>query len=255
MKVIYCGIGTHHAPGAFGRRLTGPNWFFTQFHTNFLYEKDGQLLPGKAGELLIVPPDAPVYHGPANKAEGFVNDWIYFHSPEISQLLQRYPLPLLQPFSPEAAGFRSYLEAIRQEQQSLLPGIEEQLLCLTTQLAIRLHRAVLQHSDSASQRLAAVRRAMLQEPEKPWTLEQLAKESGYSASRFSALYRETFGSSPKQELLQARLQKAEGLLKYGGSTVSQVAEACGFSSLHWFSKYFKAAKGSAPSQYATKTRY
>lgn len=251
MKVIHCGIQTPHAPGIFGKRMVDANWFLACFQTDFVYEKEGTFLPGKAGDFLIVPPGIPVCQGPAGKTQSFTNDWIYLQCDELTALLEKYPLPLLQPFSAGLDGtFRRYVETARKEKQSGLAGSEDLLLCLTGRLIIELHRAVQQRTRDASRRLETVRRAVLLEPEKPWTLESMAELGGYSVSRFAALYRETFGVSPKQELLQARLEKAEGLLQYAGSSVSQVAEACGFSSIHWFSKYFKATRGVSPSRFA-----
>jgi transcriptional regulator GlxA family with amidase domain len=89
-------------------------------------------------------------------------------------------------------------------------------------------------------------------PERQWTLEELAKLYGYSTSRFSALYTEIFGISPINDILENRLNTAKRLLALKTYSVGQIAELCGFSSIHYFSKFFKSHTGKSPSEYCGK---
>ena len=77
----------------------------------------------------------------------------------------------------------------------------------------------------------------------------MARLSGYSNSRFSALYRERYGISPTADLISFRIEEAKLLLLYGTHSVSEVAEAVGFSSLYYFSRYFKEKVGMSPTEY------
>lgn len=253
MEAVFFGIATAHARGEFGRRRISEDWFLTQFLTPFRYEKDGVLRRGEAGDLMIVPPGMPVYHGPlADAQEGFVNDWLYLRGAETAGLLARYPLPLCTAFSVADPGlFRTYLEAVKRESTAQEPGCGEMLLYLTGQLMIALHRA---RQRGASNPMETARQAMLRAPEAAWTIAALAERSGYSISRFSALYRERYGVSPKQELMAARVRLACGLLRYGGQTVSEVAYASGFRSVYHFSNYFKTAVGVSPRAYAERDK-
>ena len=89
----------------------------------------------------------------------------------------------------------------------------------------------------------------MQSPEKPWSLKTMASLSGYSPSRFSALYKETLCISPKADLLKCRMELAENMLQFSNLSVSAIARECGFENIYYFSKYFKANHGVAPSEY------
>ena len=77
----------------------------------------------------------------------------------------------------------------------------------------------------------------------------MAENCGYSVSRFSALYKERFGISPKQDVLAARIQLASKMLIYTGASVTEIAALCGFQNVYYFSKYFKESTGFSPKSY------
>ena len=82
-----------------------------------------------------------------------------------------------------------------------------------------------------------------------WTLEDMAKKSGYSVSHFCALYKQLFNISPIDDLLNARLEMAKKLIILKQYKISEIADLCGFSSLHYFSEFFKKKTGKTPSEY------
>ena len=77
----------------------------------------------------------------------------------------------------------------------------------------------------------------------------MATRCGYSESRFSALYKKTYGISPMADLLKIRLDSAKLLLSYSSRSVSEIAFDVGFSSVFYFSNYFKKYVGVAPKDY------
>ena len=57
-------------------------------------------------------------------------------------------------------------------------------------------------------------------------------------------------TTPKQYILDLRIQKAKSLLTDTPLTVTAISENCGFSSIYHFSREFKKKNGITPSQYA-----
>ena len=64
------------------------------------------------------------------------------------------------------------------------------------------------------------------------------------------LFKEAFGTSPKQYLTQRRIRHAISLLDTHYYSVSEVAARCGFRDPKHFSTEFKRIVGSSPSEYA-----
>jgi AraC-like DNA-binding protein len=253
MDAEFYDIATTHPPRQFCKRITSPSYFITCFETPVLYELDGALLPCPAGSMLIVEPQRPIYHGPAEtETEGFVNDWCYLRGPELEALLEKYPLPRNRPFSVGNQNpLRRYIERVRKEKSLLSVGYQDQILFFTGQLIVETYRLYLgnQPESRANHRIESTRESIMLEPEKQWTLAEMSRLSGYSPSRFSALYKKAFGVTPKQDLLNSRLQLAAHMLKYTGASVTEVSAACGFQSIYYFSRYFKTAMGVSPSEY------
>jgi AraC-like DNA-binding protein len=81
------------------------------------------------------------------------------------------------------------------------------------------------------------------------TVSDLAKAAMCSPTHLRRLFQKAIGMSPKEWLLERRLQKAAQLLQTTDKTVQQIADICGFESLSHFIRYFKAKFGTTPSQY------
>lgn len=75
----------------------------------------------------------------------------------------------------------------------------------------------------------------------------IAREATMSDFHFFRLFKNVFGITPHQYILQKRLSKAAELLQQGKS-VSATALDCGFSDVFSFSKSFKKRFGYSPSE-------
>ena len=253
MDLKMMGVAFPHPRGSFCPRMAVQHYVVCDFETPFLYERDGTLYEGNRGELLIMEPGQMVYHGPRKDAtDGFVNDWFHIQGEDFRALLERYPLPLNRAFSVGRSHFlRPYAERADREFRSSDPGKQEVLACILTEMMIAVYRAFIRAgSDRAPHAsVAAVREEMLRNPGEAWRLQEMAKRSGYSVSRFCEIYCSQFGISPMQEVLNRRIELAKQLLASGQASVAYVAEACGFRTINYFSKYFREVTGFTPSGY------
>ena len=252
MDVKFCGVNFFHKAGEFCPRNVLRYHFISFFRTDFLYEHDGELLCGKAGDVLIIPRGEPVYHGPMPDAEsGFKNDWLYIDGDDFLDFLEEYPLPIGKPFKVNGRHILAHcIEKIKSEQAHLSRGYRDMCELYIKEAMIELHRAYIGGGKRNSKsKTEALRAELSANPSHAWTLESMAKFCGYSESRFSAIYREIYGISPMADLINIRLESAKLMLSYSNLGVSEIAEAVGFSSVYYFSKYFKKNTGKSPSEY------
>jgi AraC-like DNA-binding protein len=84
------------------------------------------------------------------------------------------------------------------------------------------------------------------------TNERLASECNISEVYFRRLFKEHFGISPKQYVIDVRLQRAKQLLAEGKLSLSLIAEASGFTNQYHLSRLFKERVGLTPSEYRKK---
>ncbi len=107
--------------------------------------------------------------------------------------------------------------------------------------------------ESRHQALAKLRMEMLNAPQKPWTIEELAGRAMLNATYFQKLYKQFFGMSCMQEVLTARIRMAENLLLSTNKKETEIAMLCGYNNIEHFIRQFKKFTGRTPS--AFKKRY
>ncbi|WP_150274700.1 AraC family transcriptional regulator [Paenibacillus tepidiphilus] len=85
-------------------------------------------------------------------------------------------------------------------------------------------------------------------------IEELARASGVSSSRFYRAFRLHTGLSPLQYTTAVRLGAAMQLLSGGASSVVETAHAVGYPDEHYFSRLFKKQLGLSASEYSAAAR-
>ena len=75
----------------------------------------------------------------------------------------------------------------------------------------------------------------------------------YNKTYLGRIFKQSVGKSVAEYLQQLRLERASTLLKETEASVISIAQECGFASVSYFNRIFKAAYGITPSEYRKKT--
>lgn len=118
-----------------------------------------------------------------------------------------------------------------------------QLTLLLVQLLTERYGCSL-HVD---RRLEAARQYLDAHLDQPVSLAELAAVATLSQRQLTDLFRRYFDMSPRQYLLEQRMQQAWRLLSESRLPIQQVGECCGYSSLSSFSARFSSHFGYSPS--------
>ena len=222
------------------------------FKTPFLYKDAEGLKIGEEYSYLLFSPFTAAEHGSVDT--GFVNDWIFFDGKDAKKIIEEFGIPVGTPFKIDNHSIiEPYVNKIVDEFKFKHRAYENQVSALITEMLVELGRAYensSRKSHTAFEALTRARAYMLNHVSEKISTNDLAKYSNYSVSRFCFLYNFFFGSTPMDDLINARIEKAINLLKYQNATVTDVAELCGFSSIHYFSRKFKEKTGVSPSYYS-----
>lgn len=85
---------------------------------------------------------------------------------------------------------------------------------------------------------------------KSFTLEEIAERSGISVTQLKSLFRTRVGCGPITYFLSLKIGEAKRLIGDTSLNFTEISERLGFSSIHYFSKLFKAKTGMTPTEYA-----
>lgn len=107
------------------------------------------------------------------------------------------------------------------------------------------HRAIAQHSGR-NEDLAHVLQMMETHVEEPIRIATLAERAALSQRSLERKCRHAFGRTPAQLYLDVRLERARQILRHSDLTVRDIAVSCGFTSIPYFCRAYKAHYGTAP---------
>ena len=83
---------------------------------------------------------------------------------------------------------------------------------------------------------------------------ELAEQCNISEVYFRKIFTEAYKTTPKQFIVDIRINKAKQLLSDGILSIGAVAEECGFSNQYHFCHLFKERTGLTPTEYMKRNR-
>jgi AraC family transcriptional activator of mtrCDE len=169
--------------------------------------------------------------------------------------------PLIVEFDDDPR-IRAVFEALLAEQANPVPGTQTMMRALMTQGLVAVLRRLCDSGTCTlpwmvalgDDRLVRALDLMLESPERPHTLESVAKVAGMSRSAFAERFTTTFGRTAMDLLREVRLDRGAELLRTTDLPVQTVAERVGLSSRSYFSKAFRAQFGVDPAGYRAAAR-
>ncbi|MCW3062141.1 MAG: hypothetical protein JWQ02_3962 [Capsulimonas sp.] len=228
---------------------------FVLFHGPVMLEDISGRRPRPPGTCIFYLPFQPRYYHGLNGA--LDHTWILAIGPGVLGCLTDYGIPVNTALElGELEFLEPYIQGVRQERLHLLDHYEDAITDLSRDFFRRIGVLIAQNAEplSVAQRVRAntlseVRLAVHSDMCRRWTVPDMAAMSGLNPARFATEYTKQFGASPVDDLIDARLRRAEYLLKHRSMTAKQVAAECGFTSPEHFSRLFHARRGYSPGQF------
>lgn len=169
-------------------------------------------------------------------------------------------LPLAQTIG--LGGLQGIVELLRAEVIHAQPGAIAIVSALSQALFVLILRAHAQREGMPASllvllgdpRLSRVVLAMLQHPERPWTVATLAEQAMMSRATLARHFASRGATSPLELLKLLRMQVARDLLAQGQLSTADVAERVGYASDAAFGKVFAQRIGATPAAFRRQSR-
>ncbi len=130
---------------------------------------------------------------------------------------------------------------------------EQELSGIISELETKLNK---KHLNSRRNRIHMtniydLRKEIYKNPQKKWTVAELARMMSLSDAYFQRMYKKTFQVSVSTDLIHARIEMAKLLLSEG-TPIAETAEYCGYSSDVYFMHQFKKETGKTPTEWINR---
>lgn len=210
----------------------------------------------KAGACIIYKPFSYRYF--RVESEPLLHDWFHVKG-NIEELTDKYGIELNKFYYPgNDSIITSIIQELELETLTSAPFYREICSLKIEELFARIARGTnrINSTDTDTYKRFLKLRSYLQTKYyEIKNVELLALEVGLSPSRFYVLYKEIFGISPKQDLINIRIEHAKQLLQQKQYTITEIAEITGYTNPYHFIRQFKIQTGYSPLQFSKKYSY
>lgn len=149
----------------------------------------------------------------------------------------------------------SYIQKIAEEYNEKKPFFNKNIEAHLTQLLVEIQRNYYNKPQSSQfNPMKYVKRYINDYFATDLRLEDLADSAGYSISRFRELFKEYTGVSPKNYILNKRIEYAKQLLVKTSLPIKDIAFQCGFNDYSQFNKFFFSRLNMNPKDYRKKEK-
>lgn len=228
-----------------------PEYLFVYFQTPMRIRFGAETTILNPGACILIPPNGPTYY---EALKHFKNSFVHFSGDEIESVMTHYEgIPRNQVFYPsDVSSINLTLKDIYTEYVTKNDYWEEKIDSLLRTLLIDVSRQLGTSSSvpSESRELYDIfqdaRLNILTHPEQPWTSDTMSSLVHLGSSQFYVYYKDFFQRSPKSELLDVRMERAQYLLLHETFNIATVAQYCGFTNLSHFTRYFHKRYNMSP---------
>ena len=214
----------------------------------------GRLHQVRAGEVLVVPPNAAHAYG-ANTREPWTIHWAHAGGANLREYLKELGVTVQSPVVWVGEDVQLPL-LFNEVVKSLERGVSFVNLLQASQALGHLLALLIRHrherpreASDVTQKVAQSIAYMSEHLDQPPRVSALAALSSLSQAHFTALFKAQTGCSPRDYLHLLRIHRACQLLHTTALPVKEIATRLGYQDQFHFSRQFKAFQGVAPSEY------
>lgn len=186
--------------------------------------------------------------------------WVHFTGSSVKEILRSYDIPLDEHifFAGTPAAYTQLFKNMIEEFQNCKVGYWQMLEMNLRQLFLMIQRTRLEKpplvTTAVQQEMDFARQYFHEHYNEPINIEEYAQSRHTSISLFMRNFKKVYGVSPKQYILNIRMNNAQNLLESTDYTVAEIAAIVGYDNALYFSRIYHKQKGQAPSDYRKKMK-
>ncbi len=182
--------------------------------------------------------------------------WVHFYGPNMAAIYKKYQerggLPCFRAADP--GGYAALLDELYAlaESDTYVRDMQiyEKLIALLTLLMEESwHPDTARTPGSKKQNLQEIKDYLDTHYTEKITLDALAERFYINKFYLTRVFKEQFGQSVTNYLVQLRITQSKRLLRFTDRSIEAVAQECGLNDANYFSRLFKKVEGTTPGEY------
>jgi AraC-like DNA-binding protein len=247
-NIFYVGCdATHTNDFIFDIPLGHDCWLLIITQTPALFWVNGEIKEYPAHSAILYHPHQKIYYRAC--AEKYINDWIRFDSTE--SYVTETTLPLGTPFSLDDPEYCHKIFQLLGTEHSFNKDYKESSVDYLLRTLFNKLLESCFHTGITPQyyNLLTLRTAIHNNPSNNWTVPNMANFIHISQGYLQTIYKNTFGISCMDDVIDSRIRLAKEYLLHRNSTIAEVAILSGYNNVEHFCRQFKQITGYTPGKF------
>jgi len=182
---------------------------------------------------------------------GWNECWVGFDGDYAKHLMQAFFLP----HSPVLRGtatpqinrlMQSIVKRYKEASPDAAPLLASDIITLISRLVLFVRKKAPLREQVSLSKIAVARNWLSEHAFEEIAMQRICEVVGMGYSAFRKAFKEETGYAPHTYVLEIRVNRAKALLQQTDMTITQIASEMGFSSVFYFTRFFKRRTGSAP---------
>lgn len=214
----------------------------------------GRTRPLRAGDCVFLDCQKPYSHRTSDDL--WQLKWVHFYGPNMNSIYDKYTErgggPCFHPKNPEPYDrlLNKLYETAASEDHVRDMRIFETLAALLTLLMDESwDPESRRHSPFRKQDLQEIKEYLDRHYAQRITLDDLADRFYINKFYLTRIFKEQFGTSINNYLLQTRITHAKQLLRFTDRTIESIGRECGIEDANYFSRMFRKVEGISPGEF------
>lgn len=228
--------------------------FFLVEHGSGVLEYDGQHRQLNVGDCVFIDCQRPYLHRTDKNLWSL--RWVHFFGPNMGAIYRKYQerggQPVFHPRHPDSfSGVLQelYLLASSDDYVRDMQIYGKLVELLTLLMQESWHPGTTRVTNAKKQNLQEIKEYLDAHYSEKITLDDLAERFYINKFYLTRVFKEQFGQSVTNYLVQLRITQAKRMLRFTDRSIEAIAQDCGWSDANYFSRLFKKVEGIPPGEF------
>lgn len=226
-------------------------WLLILTNTPAIFCVDNEYIEYPQNSAVLYKPHQRIYYRASSETYG--NDWIRFYTDEAYVITS--PINCGVPFVINDPAYCHKLYQLLVNEYILNNTYKD--ITIDYLLRILFNKLLesynYKHISPLFRNLNDLKMEIYRSPELMWTVAKMAERLNISSGYLEEIYKNTFGVTCMEDVINSRINLAKKHLLYDNYTIAEIVPLCGYRNIEHFFRQFKKIAGVTPNRFRNRS--